>query len=90
MIRFEKVSRLKDEDFNLPARKTENSAGYDLEAAEDIVIPPYTELFRFLSENIAQIAMLEEENQIKERIDKLDLHDLDNLSDEEFIRRFNM
>ena len=66
MIRFEKVSRLKDEDFNLPARKTENSAGYDLEAAEDIVIPPYTELFRFLSENIAQIAMLEEENQIKD------------------------
>ena len=32
----------------------------------------------------------EEEKQIKERIDKLDLHDLDNLSDEEFIRRFNM
>ena len=40
MIRFEKVSAFKDVDFNLPVRKTAQSAGYDFEVAEDIVIPP--------------------------------------------------
>lgn len=41
-IRFEKVSRFADADFNLPVRKTKNSAGYDFEVAEDIVIPTWT------------------------------------------------
>lgn len=66
MVKFEKVSRLADADFNLPVRKTANSAGYDFEVAEDIIIPPYTELFKFLSENIARIAMLDENNHIKD------------------------
>lgn len=66
MIKFEKVSRLKDEEFNLPVRKTANSAGYDFEVAEDIVVPPYTEALKALSENIAQIAMLDENNHIKD------------------------
>jgi dUTP pyrophosphatase len=39
MIKFEKVSRFADADFNLPVRKTANSAGYDFEVAEDIVVP---------------------------------------------------
>lgn len=43
MIKFEKVSRFKDVDFNLPSRKTANSAGYDFEVAEDILVPPYKE-----------------------------------------------
>lgn len=42
MIRFEKVKRFADADFNLPVRKTKNSAGYDFEVAEDIVIPAHT------------------------------------------------
>lgn len=42
MIRFEKVKRFADADFNLPVRKTRNSAGYDFEVAEDIVIPTWT------------------------------------------------
>lgn len=42
MIKFEKVSRFADSDFNLPVRKTKNSAGYDFEVAEDIVIPTWT------------------------------------------------
>ena len=42
MIKFEKVSRLAAADFNLPVRKTKNSAGYDFEVAEDIVIPTWT------------------------------------------------
>lgn len=44
MIRFEKVLRLADVDFNLPVRKTANSAGYDFEVAEDIVIPSYEQM----------------------------------------------
>ena len=42
MIKFEKVKRFADADFNLPVRKTKNSAGYDFEVAEDIVIPTWT------------------------------------------------
>lgn len=42
MIKFEKVSKFADVEFNLPSRKTINSAGYDFEVAEDITIPPYT------------------------------------------------
>lgn len=41
MIKFEKVSRLAAADFNLPVRKTKNSAGYDFEVAEDIIIPTF-------------------------------------------------
>ena len=41
-IKFEKVSRFADSDFNLPVRKTKNSAGYDFEVAEDIIIPTWT------------------------------------------------
>ena len=66
MIKFEKVSRLADADFNLPVRKTANSAGYDFEVAEDVVVPPYAEMMRFLSQRIAEIAMLNEENRIKD------------------------
>ena len=41
MHKFEKVSRFKDIDINLPVRATESSAGYDFEVAEDIVLEPY-------------------------------------------------
>lgn len=41
-IKFEKVKRLAAADFNLPVRKTKNSAGYDFEVAEDIIIPTWT------------------------------------------------
>lgn len=44
MVKFEKVSRLVDQDFGLPVRKTANSAGYDFEVAEDIVVPSYQRL----------------------------------------------
>jgi len=37
---FEIVSFFKDEGINLPQRKTRASAGYDLEAAEDVVLQP--------------------------------------------------
>ena len=41
-IKFEKVSRFADADFNLPVRKTKNSAGYDFEVAEDICVPTWS------------------------------------------------
>lgn len=41
MISFQKVSRFKDVEFNMPSRKTAQSAGYDFVVAEDIVVPPY-------------------------------------------------
>lgn len=43
MAHFEVVSKYKDCGINLPIRATAHSAGYDFEAAEDIVIPPYKE-----------------------------------------------
>ena len=42
--RFEKVSRFKDVEFDMPMRKTANAAGYDMVCAEEIVVPPYNKL----------------------------------------------
>lgn len=44
MAKFEKVSRFNEVDLPLPVRKTAESAGYDFVVAEDIIIPPYSEL----------------------------------------------
>ncbi len=38
---FEIVKGYEDKNINLPIRKTKNSAGYDTEAAEDTIIPPF-------------------------------------------------
>ena len=38
---FEIAKGYEDKNINLPVRKTKNAAGYDVEAAEDIVIPKY-------------------------------------------------
>ena len=43
MAKFEKVSKYKDIDIAMPERKTSGAAGYDMVAAEDIIIPPYEE-----------------------------------------------
>lgn len=51
MARFEKVARFADSDFGLPVRKTANSAGFDFEVAEDIVVPSYfPQMARFLTQ----------------------------------------
>ena len=39
---FEVVKGYEDKKINLPVRKTAHSAGYDVEAAEDITIPMFT------------------------------------------------
>ena len=38
---FEVVKGYEDKDIHLPIRKTAYSAAYDLEAAEDIVLPSF-------------------------------------------------
>ena len=38
---FEVVKGYENESINLPVRKTKYSAGYDIEAAEDIIIPAF-------------------------------------------------
>lgn len=38
---FEIAKGYEDKNINLPIRKTAKSAGYDVEAAEDTVIPPF-------------------------------------------------
>ena len=38
---FEIAKGFEDKEINLPVRKTKYSAGYDIEAAEDIVIPAF-------------------------------------------------
>lgn len=39
MIKFEVVSKYENKNINLPKRGTKFSAGYDIEAADDIIIP---------------------------------------------------
>lgn len=41
MNKFAVISKYKDNDINLPKRATKNSAGYDFEVAEDIILPPF-------------------------------------------------
>ena len=41
---FEKVSKFKNQDFEMPKRKTSGSAGYDFVVVEDTIIPPYNQL----------------------------------------------
>lgn len=43
MARFEKVSKYENVDIAMPVRKTKYSAGYDMVAAEDYVIPSYND-----------------------------------------------
>ena len=38
---FEVAKGWEDKNINMPVRKTAKSAGYDVEAAEDVVIPPF-------------------------------------------------
>lgn len=38
---FEIAKGWEDKDIHMPKRSTKNSAAYDIEAAQDVVIPPY-------------------------------------------------
>ena len=59
MAKFEKVNRFSDIDINLPERKTADSAGYDMEVAEDIIVPSYHNLMEIMNSIIPQNVILD-------------------------------
>ena len=59
MAKFEKVSKFSDIDINLPERKTADSAGYDMEVAEDIIIPSHHNLMEIMNSIIPQNVILD-------------------------------
>ena len=52
MAIFEKVSKYKDQEIEMPCRKTAESAGYDMVAAEDTVVPSIWLLMSDMEKNI--------------------------------------
>lgn len=54
MIKFEKILKYANVDIEAPRRKTDSSAGYDMVAAEDIIIQPYHEHMINLYSRVAQ------------------------------------
>ena len=49
---FEVCKGFEDKDISLPVRKTKYSAGYDIECAEDIVVPAKNEIPTFIPTGI--------------------------------------
>ena len=60
MFKFEKVSRFEGVDIAAPIRKTENSACYDMVAAEDTIILPYSASVNVLGQIVEQQRLSEE------------------------------
>jgi dUTP pyrophosphatase len=60
MFKFEKVSRFEGVDIAAPIRKTENSACYDMVAAEDTIILPYSASVNVLGQIVQQQRLSEE------------------------------
>lgn len=58
MARFEKVSKYKSADLAMPVRKTSYSAGYDMAAAEDYIIPSVWTQMEKLSKNYPNTEMI--------------------------------
>ena len=50
MSKFEKVSRFKDIEFDMPEMKTARAAGFDMVCAEDKVIPSYLDVMDVMLE----------------------------------------
>lgn len=76
MAKFEKVSKFADVDINLPQRKTAQSAGYDFEVAEDIIIPSYYSLIETMNREYRNEPVVEGDSFIYYR----PVFDLDNLA----------
>lgn len=68
-MKFEIAKGFEDKEINLPARSTRGSAGYDFEAAEDIIIPS---LFTVMENYQGMITDIVEEN-IDEIMEKFNL-----------------
>ena len=59
-MKFEIVSKYADADLSLPARKTQASAGYDFQVAEDIVIPSYENIINKFKRVTSQCVSVEQ------------------------------
>ena len=62
MAKFEKVNRFSETDINLPKRKTAKSAGYDMEVAEDIIIPSYQNISSLMKDVLSPYLIFENGN----------------------------
>ena len=72
---FEVVSNYTDRDIRLPKRATHHAAGYDIEAAETIVLPTFwKQVFKYLAMELKQwIYASQSANQNKEELDSKQL-----------------
>lgn len=66
MFKFEKVLKYKDVEIAEPMRKTNNSAAYDMVAAEDIVILPMSRMMNVIGETVVNSRRTEEVNKLVE------------------------
>lgn len=78
MAKFEVVSRFEDCGLALPVRKTAQSAGYDLAAAEDTIIPSWHKLHYILATEGIDSVFSEQEPAYTTRA--VDLSELANLT----------
>lgn len=59
-VKFEKITKYEDVDFNLPVRKTALSAGYDFEVIENIIIPShYMQIGKMLYKHLSSDKFLD-------------------------------
>ena len=65
---FEVAKGFEDKEINLPERKTKYSAGYDIEAAEDVIIPSF-------KKGINPTEVLHDQNNILSN-DKININDM--------------
>lgn len=70
MFKFEKVSRFSNVEIAPPVRKTEFSGGYDMVAAEDIIIQPMSKLSNILATAIVNAKVGPEFNDTIEKIEQ--------------------
>lgn len=71
---FEVVKKYKNSNINIPTMATNGSAGFDLEAAETVIIKPYIEILRDLREKYdkdeSPVSLEELKNKIKDKENK--------------------
>ncbi|MGR3741334.1 dUTP diphosphatase [Companilactobacillus sp. DQM5] len=65
---FEIVTRFKDKNINLPKRQTKSAAGYDIECAEDFVVPSIWKYKLSLLINNTKSKLLSKQTKLREDV----------------------
>ena len=69
---FEIVNAYQEREISLPHRSTHYAAGYDIESAEEIVLPSYWKsLFKYVLKQMGQWIHREDGNDLELEVDKL-------------------